>query len=364
MPSVVDTPIVLREANSLRPPLGRALLRGFGPLLIGLVVAALMQWAIGPSVGSYGARILLDMGIAIILAVSLNIVNGLAGQFSLGHAGFSALGGYSAGAITYYGSLLIWGSSVKQGGPFGSGEWLFVAACLVGGLVAAGAGFVVGLATLRLRGVYLAIATLGFGEIVRVMLQQTSDVIYSSQALEQATMKDFFPPPLGGALGFNGLPKYANLFWVYLFCAATVIVAQRLKFSAAGRAMVSIREDEIAAQAMGVNITKWKVRAFVISSFFAGIAGALFAHESGVIISPNDAGFQRSIEIVIMVVLGGKGSISGVLLAAAILSTLPEFLRDFAQYRMIIYAVLLIGMMLLRPQGLFGNNEIWDYLKR
>ncbi|MBL8849382.1 MAG: branched-chain amino acid ABC transporter permease [Planctomycetaceae bacterium] len=365
MPSnAAHSPIVLREADALRPPRGHALLRGIGPLLIGVAIAAVMQWGVGPFVGTYVARILLDVGIAIILAVSLNIVNGLAGQFSLGHAGFSALGGYAAGSITYYGSLILWNSSVKHGGPFGAGEWLFVAACLTGGLVAAGAGFIVGLPALRLRGDYLAIATLGFGEIVRVMLQQTGDVIYSARALEQATVNDFFPPPLGGSLGFSGIPTYTSLFWVYLFCAVTIVVAQRLKFSAAGRAMVSIREDEIAAQAMGVNITKWKVRAFVISAFFAGVAGALFAHESGVIISPGDAGFQRSIEIVIMVVLGGKGSITGVLLAAAILSTLPEFLRDFAQYRMIIYALLLIGMMLLRPQGLFGNHEIWDYFKR
>ncbi|MFO1092839.1 MAG: branched-chain amino acid ABC transporter permease [Planctomycetaceae bacterium] len=323
-----------------------------------------MQWGVGPAVGTYAARVLLDAGIAIILAVSLNLVNGLAGQFSLGHAGFLAVGGYTAGTVTYYCSLLLWQSSVRHGGPFGPGEWLFVAACLTGGLVASGAGYLVGLPTLRLRGDYLAIATLGFGEIVRVLLQQTNDVIGSTTALREATVKQLLPPPVGGALGFDGLPKYSNLFWVYLFVAVTVIVAQRIKFSAAGRALVSIREDEIAAQAMGVNITRWKVRAFIISAFFAGIAGGLFAHESGVILTPNDAGFQRSIEIVIMVVLGGKGSITGVMLAAAILATLPEFLRDFNQYRMIVYALLLIGMMLLRPQGLFGNREVWDFLMR
>jgi branched-chain amino acid transport system permease protein len=125
--------------------------------------------------------------------------------------------------------------------------------------------------------------------------------------------------------------------------------------------MISIREDEVAAQSLGVNITRQKVRAFMISAFFAGIAGGLFAHESGVIISPRDAGFQRSFEIVIMAVLGGKGSISGVVLAAAILTLLPEFLRDFADYRLIVYALLLIAMMLVRPQGLLGSREIWDY---
>jgi branched-chain amino acid transport system permease protein len=219
----------------------------------------------------------------------------------------------------------------------------------------------VGLPTLRLRGDYLAIATLGFGEIVRVILTQTNDVIYTAEDLRGATAKELFPPPVGGALGFSGLPKYTSLFWVYLFVALTMIVAQRLKSSSAGRAMIAIREDEIAAQSMGVNITRWKVRAFVIAAFFAGIAGGLFAHESGVIISPKDAGFQRSIEVVIMVVLGGKGSISGTALAAVLLSSLPEFLRGFDQYRMIVYAVVLIGMMLLRPQGLFGSRELWDF---
>lgn len=349
-----------REAAALRPGAGGAAGRSVLPLVIGIVAALLMEFAARPLVGNYVARILLDAGIAVILAVSLNIVNGMTGQFSIGHAGFFAIGGYTAATVTYYGSLLLWDGAGKHGGWLGTGEWLFVAGCLAGGLLAAGAGYLVGLPTLRLRGDYLAIATLGFGEIVRVILTQTNDVIYTAEALHAATAKELFPPPVGGALGFSGLPKYTSLFWVYLFVALTVIVAQRLKSSCAGRAMIAIREDEIAAQSMGVNITRWKVLAFVIAAFFAGIAGGLFAHESGVIISPKDAGFQRSIEVVIMVVLGGKGSISGSALAAVLLSALPEFLRGFDQYRMIVYAVLLIAMMLLRPQGLFGSREIWD----
>ncbi|MGH7128742.1 MAG: branched-chain amino acid ABC transporter permease, partial [Planctomycetaceae bacterium] len=135
-------------------------------------------------------------------------------------------------------------------------------------------------------------------------------------------------------------------------------------FSAAGRAMLAVREDEIAAQAMGVNVTGTKVRAFVLSALFAGLAGALFAHESGVIISPKDAGFGRSLDAVIMVVLGGKGSISGVALAAVLLTLLPELLRDFAEYRLIVYALLLILMMLARPQGLLGLHELWELRPR
>ena len=176
--------------------------------------------------------------------------------------------------------------------------------------------------------------------------------------------RDWFPPPVGGAVGFDGIPKYTNLFWVGAFLTVTVVAAYRLKQSSIGRAMISVREDEIAAQAMGVNIAKTKVRAFVLAAFFAGMAGGLFAHEPGLIISPKDAGFQRSFEYLIMTVLGGRGSISGVMLAAAILTALPEFLRDFEQYRLIVYALLLIVMMLLRPQGLFGIHEIWQIWPR
>jgi branched-chain amino acid transport system permease protein len=144
----------------------------------------------------------------------------------------------------------------------------------------------------------------------------------------------------------------------------TLVVAYRLKSSSAGRAMISVREDEIAAQAMGVNIARQKVTAFVIAAFFAGLAGGLFAHESGVIVSPKDAGFQRSFDYVIMTVLGGRGSISGVTFAAILLTLLPELLRDFEQYRLIVYALLLIIMMLVRPQGLLGIHEIWEMRKR
>ena len=169
---------------------------------------------------------------------------------------------------------------------------------------------------------------------------------------------------MGGALGFTDIPKYTNLFWAVLLASFTVIASYRIKQSSMGRALLSIREDEIAAQAMGVNITRLKVRAFMIAAFFAGIAGGLFAHEMGVPLRPQDAGFQRSFDIVIMVVLGGMGSISGVVLAASLLTVLPELLRDFAAYRLIVYALLLILVMILRPQGLFGVKEIWDYFRR
>jgi branched-chain amino acid transport system permease protein len=344
----------------MMPNAGKTIWHSLWPLAAGIAIAGAIQFTLPSALGPYYSRIVIDIGIAMIMAVSLNIVNGWTGQFSIGHAGFMTLGGYAAGIVTYYGSMILWDSTAKHGGPWGSGPWLFAAACIVGGLVAAGAGYVVGLPSLRLRGDYLAIVTLGFGEIVRVILQQTQDVIDDPQALHSTSIGDFWPPPVGGAVGFDGIPKYTSLFWVYAFVAVTVVCAYRLKYSSLGRAMISIREDEIAAQAMGVNIARYKVLAFVLAAFFAGTAGGLFAHESGLIISPKDAGFQRSFDYLIMTVLGGRGSITGVMLAALILTSLPELLRDFEQYRLIVYALLLIVMMVVRPQGLFGVQEIWQ----
>jgi branched-chain amino acid transport system permease protein len=332
------------------------------PVIIGIALAAALHYAL-PS-GEFYTKIVVDAGIAMILAVSLNIVNGMTGQFSLGHAAFMALGGYVAGMVTYYGSMLLWNSTARGQTFLGAGEWLFVAGCLLGGVIGMLAGYLVGLPSLRLRGDYLAIVTLGFGEILRVILQQTNPVIDNPAALRAAKGSQLFPPPAGGAVGFNGLPYYTNVFWVYVFVTFTVVAAFRLKQSSLGRAMISVREDEFAAQSMGVNVARVKVLAFMLAAFFAGAAGGLYAHETGNLIRPQDAGFQRSLDYVLMTVLGGRGSVSGVMLAAMLLTLLPETLREFAQYRLIVYALLLIGMMLVRPQGLFGIHEIWDFWPR
>jgi branched-chain amino acid transport system permease protein len=354
--------------ESSRPPRVRSLpgtvFNSAWPLVVGIAIAIALQLLWPSTTGSFYRKVFADCGIAIILAVSLNIVNGMTGQFSLGHAAFLALGGYTSGMITYYGSMLLWNSPGKHGGFLGSGEWLFFAACILGGIVATVAGYVVGLPSLRLRGDYLAIVTLGFGEILRVILQQTAPVIDDAAAVRAAGFDEFFPPPVGGAVGFNGLPKYTNLFWVYAFVTLMLVVAFRLKRSSLGRAMISVREDEFAAQSMGVNVARVKVMAFMIAAFFAGMAGGLYAHQFGNSIRPPDAGFLRSLDYVLMTVLGGRGSISGVMLAAILLTILPEALRDVDQYRLIVYALLLIGMMLLRPQGLFGIHEIWDWRPR
>lgn len=343
------------------------------PVALGLLLALLLHVYARRLIGDFYSKVLLDIGINVILAVSLNLVNGLTGQFSIGHAGFMAVGGYTAGAVTYYGSFRIWDSpqfrggllswsqdlSSFSGGLFQAGDLLFLTACLAGGLAAAFCGYVVGLPSLRLRGDYLAIVTLGFGEILRVLLQQTPDVLFTLEDVNQ-TPAPLLLGHLGGALGFTGIPFYTSLFWVYAAVTAILIVSYRLKESSYGRAFLAIREDETAADAMGVPITRYKVRAFVLSAFFAGIAGALFAHLIGTTLNPRELGFQKSFDIVIMVVLGGMGSISGATLAAAILTILPEALRFVAEYRMIVYALLLIVMMIVRPQGLLGIRELWD----
>ena len=372
---MAKTQLAKAPLESSKPPKERGfagtVVNSVWPILLGIALAAALQLIVPQSRDwAFFSRIVMDMGIAMILAVSLNIVNGMTGQFSLGHAAFMALGGYAAGMTTLYGSMLLWDSSARHGGFMGAGEWLFVAGCVIGGCVAAAAGYVVGLPSLRLRGDYLAIVTLGFGEILRVVLQQTGPVISNAADLRNATAGQFLPPPLGsgppvgGALGFNGIPKYTNLFWVYVFATFMLVVAFRLKRSSLGRAMIAVREDEFAAQAMGVNVARIKVLAFMIAAYFAGMAGGLYAHEAGNIMSPDAAGFQNSFNYVLMTVLGGRGSISGVMLAASLLTVLPEWLRNFDQYRLIVYALLLIGMMLLRPQGLFGIHEIWDWRPR
>jgi branched-chain amino acid transport system permease protein len=346
------------------PPLGRALLSGLGPVAAGLGLAALLHLAT-PSLGGFYTKVLMDVGINIVLAVSLNLVNGFTGQFSIGHAGFMAVGGYVAGSITYYGGFALFGTAMVEPGLFTPGALLFAVATLVGGLAAALAGFVVGLPSLRLRGDYLAIVTLGFGEILRVVVQRSGDVVSAggdaatAEAVRAMPVTDWFTQ-VGGSLGFNGLPFHTNLFWVWTAVTAVLLLSARLKSSTHGRALLSIREDEIAAEAMGVPTTRLKVRAFVYAAFFAGIAGSLFAHEVGTTLNPRELGFQKSFEIVIMVVLGGMGSISGTIIAAIVLSVIPELFRSFSEYRMIAYALTLILMMLLRPQGLFGVRELWQ----
>ena len=306
-------------------------------LVLVLVFLLVVNYYLPSRINPYILQIVILCGINIMLAVSLNLINGFTGQFSIGHAGFMAIGGYSSAAFTYYlgGGLIESVSSVLMFGWLAK-SIIFVFALLLGGTLSALAGLVVGIPSLRLKGDYLAIATLGFGEIIRVIILNIDAV--------------------GAARGFADIPGYTNLFWVLFFMLLTIVVVRNLIDSSHGRAFLSVREDEVAAEAMGINTTYYKVNAFVIGAFFAGIAGGLFGHYL-MYLHTNSFTFMKSIEVVIMVVLGGMGSITGSILAAIIMTVLPEFLRILKDYRMVIYSFTVIVLMLTRPQGIFGVEE-------
>lgn len=290
--------------------------------LLVMVVIYLVN-IVSPYINPYYFQIIIFAGINIVLAVSLNVINGLCGQFSLGHAGFMAVGAYFSSFLTFYYKV-----------PF-------PLALIAGGVLAGLIGLGVGIPTLRLRGDYLAIATLGMGEIIRVILFNL-DIV-------------------GGARGFPGIPKYTNFFWVYLIVMLVLVSSYSLLKSPQGRAILSIREDEIASEAMGINTTRFKIFAFIFGAFWAGTAGGLWAHYLQ-FLHPSSFTFMKSVEVLVMIVLGGLGSISGVAISAVFLTILPELLRyvkllfnTTVDPRMVIYSLLLILTMLLRPQGLLGG---------
>ncbi len=311
-------------------------------LILAIIAAAVVSTFSG-SMNAYHVQVLTFIGINIILGVSLNLINGHTGQFSLGHAGFMAVGGYMAAYLT-----------TNIAPPFGGG-WVgqaavFLGSLLVGGLAAAVAGLIVGVPSLRLKGDYLAIITLGFGEIIRVLIQNTDAV--------------------GGPRGLTGIPGYTNLFWTFLFAALTIYVISSLVDSTYGRGFLTVRDDEIAADAMGINTTRYKVVAFVLGAFFAGIAGGLYAHSTRYL-TPEGFTFQKTVEIVIVVILGGMGHNAGVTFAAVLVTLLlealrgagdftwmPQFVRDLIKNRTLIFSMVLIALMLLRPQGLFGGMKL------
>jgi len=327
-------------------------------VLVGMNAFMSRQGLFGFGLPYYYAEIINLTGISIILAVSLNLITGFTGQFSIGHAGFMAVGAYSSVFMTVYYSeplekalTAVVGASIAQ-------ALVFLLVIIFGALVAALAGLVVGIPSLRLRGDYLAIVTLGFAEIIRIIILNIDRV--------------------GGATGFRGrvppwdgrliIPQYANFIWIGGFAVLTIVIVYNIVNSDVGRALISIREDELAAEAMGINTTRHKVLSFVISSSFAGIAGALFGHFRQ-FLHTNDFQFIRSIEIIIMIVLGGMGSITGAVLGAIVITILPELLRklpgDLYSYRLVIYSALLIVIMLTRPQGVMGAKEFGlSWLKR
>lgn len=294
-------------------------------ILLAVVVFFGAQFLINSAIlNSFYINILFLMAINIILAVSLHLIIGITGQFSIGHAGFLAVGAYMSAIFT-----------MKLQLPFGLG-------LVAGGIVAAVAGLIIGIPSLRLKGDYLAIATLGFGEIVRIALLNIEYV--------------------GGASGMQ-VTHLTTWPWVFACMIITIIVIRNFTNSTHGRACISIREDETASDAMGINTTYYKVLAFVIGAFFAGIAGGLYSHNF-YIIQPANFGFLKSFDILILVVFGGLGSMSGSVISAILLTVVSAYLQDYPETRMIFYSLILIIMMIYRPQGLMGTKEITSFFKK
>jgi len=285
---------------------------------------------------------------AILMVTSLNIATGFLGQIALGHAGFMAVGAYSSALLSK--ALLKSGLFTTQGA---SGILLYVIAILMGAMMAGIFGMIVGIPALRLRGDYLAIITLGFGEIIRVIIQN----------LPFAGGKGLAEGQAGQPL--IGIPRFNNSVFIFIVTAISVSLLFAFVRSKYGRAITAIRDDDIAASSVGLNTTYYKVLAFTISAIFAGVAGAVYAHRGLSTIQTDDFSFIKSTEYVIMVIVGGMGSLSGSVVAAIALSVLPEMLRAFAQYRMLTYSVVLIIMMIFRPTGLFGRYEfsLYNFLR-
>lgn len=284
-------------------------------------------------ISPYYYSVLIILGINVILSVSLALLNGFTGLFTMGHAGFMAIGAYISASVVMF---------LLPNAPF---FVQLIVGSLAAGIVAGAVGFLIGTSCLRLAGDYLGMVTLGFGEIIRIMLLNIEAV--------------------GGARGMTDIPVYMNLGSVFLLSIVTILVIKRVRDGRLGRAMLSIKENEMAANMMGINPLNIKVKAFVISSFFAGLAGSFFAHSEGYL-STQTFTFVKSFEVIAMNVVGGLGSLSGAIMGAGILTVLPEGLRVVQDItgidlRMIIYAITIILIMILRPQGLMGNKE-WKWL--
>ena len=303
----------------MKNPLVRQALTLWLPLVATYVIVLLLVQA--GIIDAYMQVTIATICINIVLAVSLNLITGFTGQFSLGHAGFMAIGAYSTALVT-----------MRFDSVFG-----FVGGLLLGGVIAALVGFLIGLPTLRLRGDYIAIATLGMAEIIRILLQNFEFT--------------------NGAAGLSPVPQYMDWTWFFILTVGSVMLISNFIRSRQGRDAIAVREDEIAAESIGVNTTRSKVLAFTIGAFFGGIAGGMYASYFYVI-KPEQFGFLKSIDILVIVVLGGLGSLSGSVIAAFLLAIISTLLQPFPGVRMILYALLLIVIMIFRPQGLLGNREL------
>lgn len=290
-----------------------------------IIISALISTGV---ISKYYSKIIMLVGVNIILAVSLNIATGYLGQLPLGHAGFMAIGAYASAIFTS-----------RTGFESPAGFWISL---LVAGVVAGIFGIIIGIPALRLKGDYLAIITLGFGEIIRVVLLNIDSILGF----------DF----TYGASGLKGIYKGTDFTTVFLCVVITCLIIHNMMKSKHGRAILSIRENEIAAEACGVNTTYYKTMAFTVSAFFAGVAGGLYSGYIG-ILKPDTFDFMKSIEILVMVVLGGMGSMLGSVISASVLTLLPELLRDLSEYRMVVYSLVLVIVMIFKPSGLMGRYD-------
>ena len=289
--------------------------------IIGVILTYVIIYGLTKTkvINSYYAGIINLALINIMLAVSLNLIVGFTGQLCLGHAGFMSIGAYLSAILTQ------------------KAELPFMVSIFIGAIIACIIAALIGYPTLRLTGDYFAITTLAFCEIIRIVIMNI----------------DF----IGGARGLTGIPKKTNFTIAFIFAVITIVIIYNIIHSSQGRAMLSVRENEIAAESMGINAFKYKIMAFVIGAFFAGLAGGLYAHYMGYI-QPTAFDFNKSIDYLTFVVFGGMGSLSGSVIATIILTFLPELLRGFQNFRMILYPLALIILMRFRPQGLLGDKEI------
>ena len=302
-------------------------------LLVALVVGCVLAVSTG-ALNTYYSGVLVVVGINIILAVSLNVATGYLGQLPLGHAGFMAVGAYTGG-------IFLKAMNVTAAAE-ARNYLLIVVALVLSGVVAGIFGIIIGVPALRLKGDYLAIITLGFGEIIRIIIINIDSVLGFKFTY--------------GASGLKRIPAFATLPLVLICTIATCGIIHMVMKSRHGRAILAIRENEIAAESCGVSTTYYKTMAFVMSAFFAGVAGCLYAGNLGSLY-PNTFGFMKSIEILVMVVLGGMGSMMGSVLSAAVLTILPQILYAVNDYRMVAYSLLLVLMMIFRPKGLMGTYD-------
>ncbi len=309
----------------------KKLFKAFYPVLAVVVLYILVT--VLRSVGvlnGYYVQIMMIAGINIMMNASLNLVNGFTGQFCIRHAGFMSLGAYGSAVIT---TMVFAGKSI----PAAAQIPVFLLGLLVGGCVACLVGALIGLPSLKLKGDYLAIVTLAFGEIVRALLRLIQ--------------------PIGGARGMIGIPNYSNLGWVLFFVVLTLYLLRNLIYSPFGRAFIAIRDNEIAADAMGINTTRYKITSFCIAAFIAGVAGGLYAHVLA-FIQPDSFSFTKSSDFLVFLYAGGSGSLTGSVLGAVLLTVLPEVLRFLADWRLAVYAVILVIVMLYRSEGLCGGKEL------